>query len=140
VVAGLFGVQHENPVVVAHWLGFGACGTEHAMQQRAFPAPGIPASTTIEFRGYLSSVSRCPRRSCDPRGATTCPDVPGCERSVLVIGTPISLARPDRPVTRPGPGACCDVLCDDVLGLNGARSVGMIVWRCHTSAAVARTR
>jgi hypothetical protein len=31
-------------------------------------------------------------------------------------------------------------ICDDVLGLNGARRVGMIVWRCHTSAAAAKTR
>jgi hypothetical protein len=51
----------------------------------------------------------------------------GCERSVLVIGTPISLARPDRPVTRPGPETCSDTLSNDEPGLNGARSVGMIV-------------
>jgi hypothetical protein len=51
VVEGLLGVQHENPIVVAHRLGFGAGSTDSRCSSVLFPAPGIPPSTTIEFRG-----------------------------------------------------------------------------------------
>jgi hypothetical protein len=47
VVGGLLGVQQENPIVVAHRLGLPNSRCSSVL----FPAPGIPASTTIEFRG-----------------------------------------------------------------------------------------
>jgi hypothetical protein len=43
VVGGLLGVQQENPIVVAHRLGFGAGSTEQPIQQRALPGAGDPA-------------------------------------------------------------------------------------------------
>jgi hypothetical protein len=51
VVAGLFGVQHENPSA----LRIGCVSAPMVPNRRCssvlFPAPGIPASTTIEFGG-----------------------------------------------------------------------------------------